>query len=138
MNSRYQRGSALWSFFRSLVSLAFTLALLGVAYGAYTNVFGDSREVEQAAVNAACEGKGAACRAQMTGWLRSPIGRGFTMQTPKGTEIVRCQREYIFFGAYHCVTEGAQLGVMLTPAASVLASTSVKPKALAAPAHSTR
>ncbi|UQA58763.1 hypothetical protein [Polyangium aurulentum] len=91
---------------RFVLEVLITCAIVSASFAALYNVFGETLEVERMASETACQGQGVACRGQMTRWERTPIGQTLEMSTPKGGKIVRCQREYVLFGAYRCSLRG--------------------------------
>jgi len=107
-----------WQLVWLLLQLLFFAAVVTGLY----NVFADSREVEQMAMTTACEGQGPSCRAQMTRGERWPIGQTYEMITSKGSQIVKCHREYYFVGDYRCAVREIPSLDSSIPAASATPS----------------
>jgi len=83
------------------------------------NVFADNYAVTRQAEEAACAGKGPACRLDGMLMVRTPIAQSFDYLS-KGKQVhVRCVREYVLVGECACTAEEAGLPLGLgTGAAS--------------------
>ena len=80
---------------RSIFSILFTLLLVGASAAGLYNVFGVREEVLALASEAACEGQGAGCKAQLTYFEGSPFSHTYRMSTPKGSVTLTCKRPWI-------------------------------------------
>jgi hypothetical protein len=99
----------------SLLQVLLTVAVIGAGFAALRNVFSDTFEIERMAMTTACAERGPSCRAQMTRWERTAIGQTFDLYTPRGTVIVRCQREYYLVGDYRCTLRDVPAAIASEP-----------------------
>jgi hypothetical protein len=138
--------SGAWEFLRWLINAIISLAFVAATVMAFYNVFGVSIEVERLAGETACQGQPPTCKAQFTMWERTPWAHSFQMYTPTGTKPIKCQREYILYGTWSCVSldKGTPSSMSFAPAAvSVDAAPpqavpqSVKPKPAKTPGPAT-
>lgn len=103
---------------KSLLSLVFTVLLVGASIAGVNNVFGVRDEVLALARESACEGQGPSCKAEMTLFEASPFSHHYNMSTPKGSMSITCKRPYIFLGPFGCVNGNAPSADAAAPAAS--------------------
>lgn len=82
----------------SFVRPVLSLTLLALTALGLHNVYADNTAVMDLAKGAACD----ACQATISQVGKSPINHTYIFATGSGTATVKCQRTYIFVGAYSC------------------------------------
>jgi len=116
-------------FLEAVISLLFLAAFVAAAY----NVFADNYAVTRLAEEAACAGKGPACRLDGMLMVRTPIAQSFDYLIGGKQVHIRCVREYVLVGEYACTAEGAGVPLGLGTGAASAAS-AARPAAPRAPA----
>ena len=98
----------------ALLSLAWWCLWIALISVCFWNVFSANLALQQKAKETACGGR-PGCSAQLTEFMRTPIGHSYVFATQAGRVEVECRREYLLVGEYAC-TNGASGVVSPLPA----------------------
>jgi len=111
----------------ALLSLAWWCLWIALISVCFWNVFSANLALQQKAKETACGGR-PGCSAQLTEFMRTPIGHSYVFATSAGRVEVECRREYLLVGEYAC-TNGASGVVSPAPAPGSVEMSAPQPAA---------